>query len=121
MPRKMSAEREREFEELRAYLEFFATHVWGIDPESPTHPDNTLVPIVQKYGRDWALAGLRQGVKDTIESTRHLPQRELDELNERFRAAGVASVSDMRRHHHPRTEIVQEKDRFSRNQNRGED
>ena len=38
MPRKMSAEREREFEELRAYLEFFATRVWGIDIASPAHP-----------------------------------------------------------------------------------
>jgi hypothetical protein len=93
----MSAEREQEFEELRAYLDFFATHVLRVDPASAEHPANALEPIIQRHGRSGALAGLRQGVNDAIESMRDIPAARRKELDEEFRSAGVASLSEMQR------------------------
>jgi hypothetical protein len=40
MSRKMSLEREREYSELHAYLDFYSTYVSGIDPNDPIHPTN---------------------------------------------------------------------------------
>lgn len=99
MPRKMSAEREQEFEELRAYLDFFATHVLRINPASAEHPSNALESIIQKHGRSSALEGLRQGVNDTIESMRDILAARRKELDEEFRSAGVSSLSEMQRRH----------------------
>lgn len=97
MPKKMSAEREQEFGELRAYLDFFATHVLRVDPASAEHPTNVLDSIIQKHGRSRAMAGLRQAVNDMIESMRHIPSARRKELDEEFRSAEVASPSEMQR------------------------
>jgi hypothetical protein len=40
MSRKISPEREREYSELHAYLDFYSTHVSDIDPNDPIHPTN---------------------------------------------------------------------------------
>ena len=64
MPRTMSPEREREYAELHAYLDYFSTHISGIDPSDPIHPTNVGRGIVEKYGRSKALDGLKQAVND---------------------------------------------------------
>ena len=68
MARSMSPEREKEYEELSGYLDFFATHVMGVDPASPVHPTATLKRIAEEYGRSKALEGLRQAANDTVQS-----------------------------------------------------
>lgn len=40
MPQRMSKEKEREYSELQAYLDYYSTHVLGLDPASPIHPTN---------------------------------------------------------------------------------
>ena len=58
MTRAMSPEREKEYEELSAYVNFFATAVWGVSPSDPSHPSNAA--IAERFGRTQALQGARQ-------------------------------------------------------------
>jgi hypothetical protein len=64
----MSPEREKEYEELSGYLDFFTTYVMGVDPASPIHTTATLKRIAEDYGRSKALEGLRQAANDTVQS-----------------------------------------------------
>ncbi|WP_130618474.1 hypothetical protein [Dyella amyloliquefaciens] len=97
MARKMSLEREREFDELRAYLGFYATCMLGIDPASATHPINELARIVEDFGRSRALEGLRQAANDTIEDAARFSPAEMEAIDGKFRSAGVVTVSEIRR------------------------
>jgi hypothetical protein len=64
----MSPAREKEYEELSGYLDFFTTHVLGVDPASPIHTTTTLKRIAEEHGRSKALEGLRQAANDTVQS-----------------------------------------------------
>jgi hypothetical protein len=97
MPRQMSAEREREFVELHAFLDFYATHVTGIDPTNPIHPTNVGKRIVEKYGRSKALDGLKQAVNDTVEDLSGKPIEYVQRLDEELRGRGIVTVSEVRR------------------------
>ena len=96
MPRQMSPEHEREFAELAGYLDYFATHVWKIDPESPVRPTTALKGIVASHGRSRALAGLRQAVNDTVESVAHKPGV-AQALDEALRAHGLLGFYEVAR------------------------
>lgn len=91
----MSPEREKEFQELSAYLNFYASFVWGIDPDAPSHPSNALKRMVEDFGRSRALEGLRQATNDTIEDSGHLSRAELTELDSKCRSVGVVTVSEI--------------------------
>jgi hypothetical protein len=97
MPRSMSPAREREYAELRGYLNFFATHVWGIDPASPIHPTNVGDAAVDLIGRSKALEGLRQAVNDTMEVLRHQPLAYIQKLDAALSDAKLLTSSEVRR------------------------
>ena len=67
MTRPLSHEREREYAELHAYIDAYATHVMRIDPANPSHPTNVGKQILANYGKSKALDGLRQAANDTVE------------------------------------------------------
>jgi hypothetical protein len=92
----MSQEREREFEELRAFVDFYATHVHGVDPASPIHVSAAVQEITVKFGRSKALVGLRQAANDTIEATSNLPPEQVAQLDNSLRAQGVLTLSEVR-------------------------
>jgi len=96
MPRHMSPAREREFEELRAFVCFYSTHIWKIDPASEIHPANTGKQIVEKVGRSRALEGWRQAANDILEETSYLSSTALAELDRILRSQGVLSISELR-------------------------
>ena len=96
MARQMSPEREREFTELAGYLDYFATHVMGVDPGSPVHPTNTIKDIVERFGRSKALDGLRQAVNDTVESLDGKPGV-AQALDEALRANALLSFYEVAR------------------------
>ena len=97
MPRQMSPEREREYSELRAYLDFYSTNVWGIDPSDPVHPTNVGERIVAEYGKSKALDGLKQAVNDTVEELRHQPPESIQKLDAELRKAGLLTFSEIHR------------------------
>jgi hypothetical protein len=96
MARRMSPERESEFEKLAAFVDFYATRQMRIDPASPTHPSNSLRDIVEKFGRSQALEGLRQAANDVVESLDHASLEWTSRIDAELRAAGIMTVTELR-------------------------
>jgi hypothetical protein len=97
MQRQMSPEREREYAELYAYIDFYSTQVAGIDPTNPIHPTNVCKRILAEYGRSKALAGLKQAVNDTVEELRDQAAEYVQRLDAALRAQGIVTFSEVRR------------------------
>ncbi|WP_426339207.1 hypothetical protein ACN9MZ_23120 [Pseudoduganella sp. S-14] len=94
----MKLEHENEFNELLKYVDFFATAVWRIDPASEVHPSNVIEESVKKFGKSKALLiGLRQAANDTVEESRRWNSEIRTNVDEKFRAAGVVTVSEITR------------------------
>lgn len=92
----MSPEREREFEELARYLDYFATHVSGIEPGSHIHPTTVLAGTVASHGRSKALEGLRQAANDTVEELAH-DHEAAKALDQALRANGLLGFYEVAR------------------------
>jgi hypothetical protein len=97
MAQGTSADKEREYWELHAYLDYFSTHVRGIVPHDPVHPTNVGRDIVRDFGISKALAGLRQAIKDTIEETARLDADSVRRLDEALAERGIVTLSELRR------------------------
>ena len=97
MSRKMSPEREREYEELHAFLDFISTHVSGIDPADPIHPTNVGKRIVAEFGKSKALEGLKQAVNDTVEGLGDKPADFISRLDAALRESRIITFSEVRR------------------------
>lgn len=97
MARQMSKERELEYAELHAYLDFYSTHAMGIDPANPIHPTNVGKRIVEKFGRSKALDGLKQAVNDTVEDLNGQPLEYIQRLDAALRERGIITFSEIRR------------------------
>ena len=97
MPRQMSPARELEYEELHAFLDFYATHVSGIDPTNLIHPTNVGKLIVAEYGRAKALHGLQQAVNDLVEDLSGQPLEYIKRLDAALRTCGIVTFSEVRR------------------------
>jgi len=93
----MTPEREREYNELLAYMGLFATVIWEIDSASETHPANAIKRIVQQFGKSNALVGLRQAANDTVEATIHWNSEARAVVDGACRAAGVVTLSEITR------------------------
>ena len=93
----MSPEREREYAEVNAYLDWYSTNVSGIDPADPIHPTNVGKRIVDEYGKSKALDGLKQAVNDTVEELVDQPQNFIENLDASLREAGLLTFSEIRR------------------------
>lgn len=99
MPRRLTPEREREYEELNAFLDFYATNYMGIDPADPVHPTNAGRDIVAKVGKSKALEGLRQAVNDIVEALSTCPREEISRMDGALRAAGLLTIAEVRLRH----------------------
>lgn len=97
MSRKMSPEREQEYAELHAYLDYYSTNISGIDPEDPVHPSNVGKRIVEEYGKSKALDGLKQAVNDTVEELSGQPVEYIQTLDAALREKGIVTFSEIRR------------------------
>ena len=99
MARSMSPDREREYAELFRFIDFFATHVRGIDPASEVHPSYAGKRIAEQYGRSKALEGLRQAVNDTVEDLSDCSAGYIQQLDESLKSQGIVTFSEIRRRH----------------------
>ncbi|WP_108126187.1 hypothetical protein [Saccharospirillum mangrovi] len=93
----MSPEREKEYAELHAYLDFYSTNIYGIDPADPVHPTNVGKRIVEEYGKSKALEGLKQAVNDTVEELSDQRLEIIQKLDAALRAEGIVTFSEIRR------------------------
>ncbi len=95
MTRAMSPEREKEYEDLSACVNFFATAVWGVSPSHPSRPCNAA--IAERFGRTQPLQGVRQAANDTIEALRGRPVEAIRLLDQGLRDAGLITFSEVSR------------------------
>lgn len=96
MPRSLSAAREREFQELYAFVDFYSTQVMKPLANSPKMAD-VCVNIIEQYGRSKALEGLRMATNDILEELSRIPSAQVESLDEAFLRAGLVSLSELRR------------------------
>lgn len=94
---KMSAEKEKEFDELSGFLEYYSTHFLGIDREDEQHPSSCLQELADKFGKPRALQGLKQAINDAIEDTSHLDLELLQRLDSELSSKGIITLSTLRR------------------------
>ena len=99
MARPVSQEREREYAELNAFLDMYATHFMKIDPASPTHPTNAGKRIVAAVGKSKALIGLRQAINDSLEALQDLTPEQVAQLDRALRQSGIITLTELRRRH----------------------
>lgn len=95
MTRPMSAEREKEYAELAAYIDFFATVTLGMSPSDPSHPCNAR--IAERFGRSQALQSARQAANESIATLRSRPVEEIRLLDAGLRDAGLVTFSEVSR------------------------
>ncbi len=67
MPRKVSEEKLREYEELKKFFVHYVTRIlpFPIPLDHPAHPFNSLIAVESSVGISRAFAGLKQAVNDT--------------------------------------------------------
>ncbi|MBV6322420.1 hypothetical protein [Duganella violaceipulchra] len=93
----MTPEREREYDELLAYVSHFATVVWKVSSTAEIHPAKTIERVVEQFGKSKALAGLRQAANDTVEETNNWSREAKSTVDEAFKSAGIVTVSEITR------------------------
>ena len=93
----MTPEREREYDELLAYVGHFATVVWKVSPTADIHPAKTIEKVVEQFGKSKALAGLRQAANDTIEDMSNWSSEAKFTVDDAFKSAGIVTVSEITR------------------------
>jgi hypothetical protein len=99
MARQISVEKEREYAELNAFLDMYATHFMKIDPADPVHPTNVGRRMVAAIGKSKALVGLRQAVNDAVEDLQDLNHKQVEILDSALRQAGIVTLTELRRRH----------------------
>ncbi|MFS2007300.1 hypothetical protein ACEN9F_27170 [Duganella sp. CT11-25] len=93
----MAPEREKEYDELLAYVGHFAAVVWKISPTAEIHPAKTIEKVMKQFGKSKALVGLRQAANDTIEDTSNWSNEAKYAIDEEFKSAGIVTVSEIAR------------------------
>jgi hypothetical protein len=99
MARRTSDEVKREYVELNAFVDMYATYFRKIDPGSDAHPTNVGKRIVAAVGFSKALVGLRQAVNDCLEGLQDLSPLEVQQLDTALRQSGIVTLTELRRRH----------------------
>lgn len=97
MTRPLSLDREREFQDLLAFVSFYTTHVSGVAPTSTLSIETVCAGIIEQHGKSKALEGLRQAVNDVIEELSDKQAAGVAALDEALRASGLITASEVRR------------------------
>lgn len=93
---KFPEQKELEFQELAAYVSFFATAVLGISEESPLHPSHFATPVRGKISKSKLLAGLKQATRDTLEVTKNYSTEKIEALDSACKKCQVLTLSAVR-------------------------
>ena len=96
MPRKMSPEREKEFDELSQFLEYYCTNIFNISRDDEVHPSNVMVELMERSGKSKAFEGLKQAINDTIEHSLDLDSKSVKKLDTALSSSGIVTLSELR-------------------------
>jgi hypothetical protein len=97
MARPMSPEKEQEYSELLAFLDFHFKYLLQKPPAGGFDLVAEAKRIADQYGKSKALQGLRQAVNDVIEQFSDLTPDSVTLIDEALRAAGLRTFSELRR------------------------
>ena len=97
MTRPLSPDREREFQELLAFVSFYMTHVSGVTPTPTFSIETVCAGIIEQHGKSKALEGLRQAANDVIEELNGKRAAGVAALDEALHASGLITASEVRR------------------------
>lgn len=67
MSKKFS--KQKEFDALLKFVDFYASNYLKIDPKSKVHPSNVCKSIAEKVGPSKAFQGLKMAVNDIVNMT----------------------------------------------------
>ncbi|WP_437334074.1 hypothetical protein [Sorangium sp. So ce394] len=106
--RQMSPERQREWQELRAFFDFWERRLFPsfMPPDDPRHPANVLEQIAEELGPSKALQGLKQAIHDIVEQYGHLSGEEIRRADTALAANGLLTFSEVRRRYWSRYRAV---------------
>ncbi|KYG09603.1 hypothetical protein BE21_16945 [Sorangium cellulosum] len=95
----MSPERQREWQELRRFFDFWERHLFPsfMPLDDPRHPANALEQIAEKLGPSRALQGLKQAIHDIVEQYGHLSGDEIRRVDTALAGNGLLTFSEVRR------------------------
>ena len=97
MPRPLSPEREKEYGDLRAFLDFYFKHLLKNAPVGGLDLATEARKIADQFGKSKGLEGLRQAVGDVLEEFRDLTPDSVKMVDEALRAVGLITLSELRR------------------------
>ena len=97
MARQLSPEREAEYAEMLAVLDFYFKYVKKPEATSGLDIRAEAERIAKAYGRSKALEGARQAVNDVIEDLGDLKPEGVKILDDALRSAGIRTFSELRR------------------------
>ena len=89
--------RDQEYEELKAFLSFYARHYMPIDKLPAELQPVACLEQLEKRSRSKASQGLRQAINDILEQCRRLDRSQLEQLDQRLCSHGVVTLSELRR------------------------
>jgi len=96
MARQLTQEREKEYQELLAFLDFYVTNVSSPTQMGSVDIFEAVEEIAQKFGRSKALIGMRQAINDCVEQLSDKPGEYVEILDDALRVAGIPTVSEIR-------------------------
>jgi hypothetical protein len=92
----LSADDEREYEELAVFIGAYATRFWGFAPAHPLNPANVSRESEAMFGKVKALAGLRQAVNAMLEESQDLEPGQVEQFDAQLRDLGGIGLSELR-------------------------
>ncbi len=93
----MSQEREKEYAELLAFLDFHSKHLIENPPTGGFDLIAEATRIAEQHGKSKGLEGLRQAVNDVIEELNDLTPDSVKLVDEALRGASLRTLSELRR------------------------
>lgn len=97
MTRPLPPDRERELQELLAFVSFYMTNVSGVTPTPTLSIETVCALIIEQHGKSKALEGLRQAANDVIEELSGKRAAGVAALDEALHASGLITASEVRR------------------------
>lgn len=93
----MSPQREKEYAELLAFLDFHSKYLVKNPPTGAFDLLAEAKRIAEKYGKSKGLEGLRQAVNDVIEQLGDLTPDSVKLVDQALRGASLRTLSELRR------------------------
>jgi hypothetical protein len=113
MARKLSPEKEQEYQELSDFLYYFKTYFEKMDVNDPVHPSNVLKSIASKYGKSKALMGLKMAINDIIEMMEDTKIEVVEKLDQALALGGSITFSELRRRYWSRYKRILKKGKIT--------